>query len=228
MKYRMILRLIILAAVGPVLLLLAAGPAARTWTMGWVFAAFSFAYSLISRLIILRRNPGLIRERAESMKKDNVEPWDRILVPILGLVLPIAAVLLAGLDRRFGWSPRIPIAIQAGAYLPMIFGALLAFRAATENAFFSAVVRIQEDRGQKVVRTGPYRVIRHPGYAGGLLFHLSMPPALGSLWTFLPVLGNAALTIVRTALEDRTLQRKLPGYRDYAAETKKRIIPGIW
>jgi protein-S-isoprenylcysteine O-methyltransferase Ste14 len=132
------------------------------------------------------------------------------------------------LDRRFGWPPEIPFWIQAGVYIPMALGALLSLWAALENSFFSAVVRIQEDRGQTVVRTGPYRFVRHPGYVGGLLFHLSIPLALASLWTFVPVSANVLLTIARTALEDKTLRSKLGGYEEYARETRYRLIPGIW
>ena len=226
MNLTLVLRFVFLGAFGPVVLFIAAGT--LNWTMGWVFAAFSFSYTLLSRMLILRKNPSLIAERADSLKKDNVEPWDRTLVPILGIFLPISAVIVAGLDRRFGWPPEIPFWIQAGVYIPMALGALLSLWAALENSFFSAVVRIQEDRGQTVVRTGPYRFIRHPGYVGGLLFHLSIPLALGSLWTFVPVSANVLLTIARTALEDKTLRRKLNGYEEYARETRYRLIPGIW
>jgi protein-S-isoprenylcysteine O-methyltransferase Ste14 len=110
----------------------------------------------------------------------------------------------------------------------MFLGGLFAQWAAMENAFFSAVVRIQEDRGQTVVTTGPYRYIRHPGYAGGLVFYLSVPIALGSLWALLPVLATLALTLLRTSLEDRTLLLKLKGYPEYASRTRWRLIPGIW
>ncbi len=185
-------------------------------------------YTLWSRLAILGKNPDLITERIEALKRDNIEPWDRVFVPVLGVLLPTAAVLLAGLDRRFGWSPELPLWSQAGAYIPMTLGALLAQWAVMANPYFSAVVRIQEERGHRVVATGPYRFVRHPGYAGGLLFHLFIPFALGSLWTFLPVFANLVLTVVRTSLEDKTLLRKLAGYREYATETRRRLLPGIW
>jgi len=225
-SFSLLARLVLLAAFGPVILFLAAGDTA--WTMGWIFSIFMFAYTLLSRLALLIKNPDLIAERAESMKRDNVEPWDRRLVPLIGVLLPTLTVLLAGLDRRFRWSPDVPLWIQAAAYVPMFLGGLFAQWAAMENAFFSAVVRIQEDRGQTVVTTGPYRYIRHPGYAGGLVFHLSVPVALGSLWALLPVLATSALTLLRTFLEDRTLLLKLKGYPEYAGRTRWRLIPGIW
>lgn len=196
--------------------------------MGWIFSAFSVAFSLFSRLYLLRRRPGLIQERADSLKKDNVEPWDRILVPILGIVLPLAAIIIAGLDHRFNWTPDFPLWLQAASYAPIFFGAALAIRAAVENTFFSAVVRIQTDRGQTVVTTGPYRLIRHPGYTGGILNNAFFPVALGSPWACIPTVLLVALTVVRTGLEDRTLIAKLPGYREYAEKTTKRLVPGIW
>jgi len=226
LTFRLLLRLILVVASGPVILMLASGDAG--WTMGWVFSAFSFVYTLSSRLALLRRSPDLIAERSDALKKNNVEPWDRKLMPFIAILLPTILVLLAGFDRRFGWSPEFPAWLQWGAYLPMIIGAAIAQWAVMENAFFSAVVRIQTDRGQTVVATGPYRFVRHPGYAGGLLFSLSIPAALGSLWACLPVALGLVLSIVRTSLEDKTLVQKLPGYREYAAKTKRRLIPGIW
>ncbi len=223
---KLFVRFILLAASGPVILLLAAGDIG--WTMGWVFAAFAFTYSLFSRLAILCRTPDLIAERAQFLKKLNVEPWDRVLVPIIGILLPIATILLAGLDRRFSWKPEFPTWIQASAYAPMILGALFAQWAAMENPFFSSVVRLQTDRGQTAVTTGPYRFVRHPGYAGGMLFNLSIPFALGSLWAGLPVFLILILTIVRTSLEDQFLLRELPGYSEYTEKTTRRLVPGIW
>jgi len=226
LSFRLAVRLILLAGFGPLVLFLAAGDLG--WTRGRIFAVFTFAYAIFGRLAILLKHPDLISERIESLKKNNVEPWDRALVLLIGVVLPTAAVVVAGLDHRFRWSPELPAGIPAAALATMALGGLLAQWAALANRFFSAVVRIQDDRGQTVVTTGPYRFIRHPGYAGGLLFHLSIPFALGTLWPLVPTLANAALTVLRTSLEDRALIRKLAGYAAYAGRTKRRLIPGIW
>ena len=203
-------------------------PETRLGQWDGLFSIYLFAYTFVSRLTLFIKNPALIAERADAMKKDNVEPWDRKLVPIIGVLLPTLTIILAGLDRRFRWSPDFPLWIQAAAYGPMLLGGLFAQWAAMKNAFFSAVVRIQEDRGQTVVSTGPYRYIRHPGYAGGLVFHLAVPFALGSLWALLPVLATVALTILRISLEDKTLRLKLKGYQEYASRTRWRLIPGVW
>lgn len=223
---KLVVRIILLAAFGPFVLFLAAGDLG--WTRGWIFAVFTFLYTLFSRSAILLKNPDLISEHAESLKKSNVEPWDRVLVPIIGVVLPTAVVIIAGLDRRFRWSPELPHWIPVAALVTMLLGGLLAQWAAMTNRFFSAVVRIQDDRGHVVVTRGPYRRLRHPGYAGGVVFHLSIPFALGALWAILPALVVSALTVLRTSLEDRTLIRKLPGYAEYADRTRWRLIPGIW
>jgi protein-S-isoprenylcysteine O-methyltransferase Ste14 len=223
---KMLIRLALLAAVGPLILMLAGGDAG--WVMGWVFSIFSFVYALAGRLLILRHRPDLVTERAEAMKKDNVEDWDRKLVPLIAIYLPTAMIVTAGLDHRFGWTRSFPPWLEVAAYGPLILGAAIAQWAVMENAFFSAVVRIQAERGQTVVTTGPYRFVRHPGYLGGMLFNFFIPLALGSLWACLPMALLLTLTAVRTRLEDRTLIAKLPGYRDYADRTRRRLLPLVW
>jgi len=97
-----------------------------------------------------------------------------------------------------------------------------------ENRYFSGVVRIQSDRGQQVISTGPYRMVRHPGYSGGLLTYLAVPIFLDSLWAFVPVVLLVIILVVRTRLEDKLLQEQLEGYRDYAGRVRSRLLPGIW
>jgi protein-S-isoprenylcysteine O-methyltransferase Ste14 len=223
---KLVIRIILLGAAGPLILFLAAGD--LRWTWGWIFSAFAFVYTLYSRWAVFRKHPDLIPERADSLKKENVEPWDRVLMPLVGLILPTAVVIVAGLDHRFRWSPELPPGVPVAALIVMSLGALLAQWAVMANRFFSGIVRIQHERGQTVVTTGPYRYLRHPGYAGGLLFQFAIPFALGTLWPLLPTLAALALIVLRTSLEDRTLIQKLPGYVEYAKRTRRRLIPGIW
>ncbi len=135
---------------------------------------------------------------------------------------------MAGLDFRFSWSLHIPPVIQSLALIGVVLGYVLGGWAMVVNKFFSAVVRIQKERNQTVISDGPYKFVRHPGYTGAILALLSMPIMLGSLWALLPAGFIASLTIVRTFLEDKTLQEKLEGYKEYAKKVKYRLLPGVW
>jgi protein-S-isoprenylcysteine O-methyltransferase Ste14 len=198
------------------------------WIPGWVYAALMLLSTLGSRVLAARKNPGILVERAKSLEAKDAKEWDKKLVPLVGMLGPLAVLLVSSLDVRFGWSD-----IQGGWMAPVALGALilgLAFGtwAFLENKFFSGVVRIQTDRGHHVIDTGPYRYLRHPGYASAILMYLAIPPYFGSLWGLLPALATIALFILRTALEDKTLQEELPGYREYTQTTRYRLFPGLW
>jgi protein-S-isoprenylcysteine O-methyltransferase Ste14 len=135
---------------------------------------------------------------------------------------------VAGMDVRFGWTVPLPLALQLAAMGVAALGYALMTWALAVNAFFSKVVRIQEDRGQRVVTRGPYRLVRHPGYVGTIAFELATPIMLGSLWALIPGVLAASLTVVRTVLEDRTLQQELDGYQEYARHVPHRLLPGVW
>ena len=197
------------------------------WWQGWVFALGMILSFVISRTIAAKRNPDIIAERGKIAKHDNVEPWDRALTTLLGvagLLLP----LVGGLDARFGRPVGFPLWVPVAAAVLYLAGMVVASWALIANRFFSGVVRIQEDRGHVVVRSGPYRFLRHPGYSGALLSYLATPFLLDSWWTCLPALALTLIMVVRTALEDKTLQEKLPGYKDYTREVRFRLFPGIW
>jgi len=225
-KSKLVLRLVVLGLYGPALLILLSGDAG--WIEGWAYSGFALAYTVIGRLALFARNPGLAEERAAGLGRADVEPWDRKIVPWIGFILPTLTMIAAGLDRRLGGAPHFPVWVRASSALPMVAGALLGLWAALKNPFFSSVVRLQPDRGQVVVASGPYRVIRHPGYAGAVAFNLFTPPALGSSWAMIPAGIIVALTVLRTRLEDRMLRERLVGYRDYAARTRYRLVPGLW
>ena len=137
-------------------------------------------------------------------------------------------LVTAGLDARFGWSAPIRSSVW-GLGLALAFcSQMFVLRAMASNPFFALTVRLQDERGHTVVSSGPYRLFRHPGYLGSVLYNLACPLLLGSLWTFLPALLTIVLLFVRTGLEDRTLQAELPGYPEYAASTRYRLVPGVW
>ena len=151
-----------------------------------------------------------------------------MLLFFLILVGPLAWMIVAGLDERFGWSPQIPLALQLVALVIMVLGYVVGIWAMAVNRYFSAVVRIQKDRGHTVVSDGPYRFVRHPAYATGIVSCLATPILLGSLWALIPCGLVAVVTVVRTALEDKTLLDELDGYKDYARRVRYRLLPGAW
>ena len=136
--------------------------------------------------------------------------------------------LIAGLDARFNWSPAFGLPVKLVSLTVILAGYVLASWALIENRYFSGVVRIQTDRGHRVVSSGPYSYIRHPGYAGALLTYLVTPLFLDALTAFAPAAVLAVLLVVRTYLEDRTLQEQLDGYREYAKRVPHRLLPRIW
>jgi protein-S-isoprenylcysteine O-methyltransferase Ste14 len=197
------------------------------WWEGWLFALLNILSFAISRMLAARRHPDLLAERARFMRQEDTEPWDKKLAPLLGLgggLLP----LVAGLDALYGWSPSYNVPAKVVALLIILAGYALASYALIENRYFSGTVRIQSERGHKVVSGGPYRWVRHPGYAGALWSYVATPVFLDAPWAFLPAAFLMMVMAVRTRLEDMTLQNKLEGYRDYAKEVRYRLVPGVW
>ncbi|MBS1855652.1 MAG: isoprenylcysteine carboxylmethyltransferase family protein [Acidobacteria bacterium] len=194
------------------------------WPNAWALLGINLAGSVASSLL-LSRNPDLLAER-RNVKAG--KSWDKPIVGIVVLAGPAATWITAGLDTRFRWSEVMPAAaFPAGVAVAILSAALLGW-AMHSNRFFSAVVRIQKDRGHTVVTSGPYRFVRHPGYTGMVAFTLATPLILNSRWAFVPALITAAVTGLRTALEDRTLSNELDGYADYAHRVKYRLVPPIW
>ncbi len=197
------------------------------WGMAWVYVGLTTAFGLGSRIIMQWKTPELIAERGQSFDKEDAESWDKVLMP-LGIIAAIVMLIVAGLDKRFEWSPNLPLVLHITAFVIAALGFSLSTWATLVNRFFSAVVRIQRERGHTVVSSGPYRLIRHPAYAGTVVNSLATPLLLGSLWALIPAALAVCLLIFRSALEDRTLQEELEGYHDYAARVRYRLLPGVW
>jgi len=195
------------------------------WWPGWAYMALYMFLILINAVLILPNDQGLIEERSQA--KGEMRPWDRVFSRVTALLGP-AILLIGGLDTRFGWPPVIPMWLQLAASVAIGLSYLLFAWAMSSNRFFSAIVRVQLDRGHTVVSTGPYRYVRHPAYAGMLIFGLATPFLLGSLWALIPAVMLDAAVIARTALEDATLQRELDGYAAYARQVQYRLVPGVW
>lgn len=197
------------------------------WWEAWVYGFINTGGFAVSRLLAARRNPDLIAERAQFMKHEKVEHWDKMLAPLLGLgggLIP----LTAGLDELFNWSPAFSYPVKSIALVIFIAGYTLGCYALVENRFFSGIVRIQSERGHHVVTSGPYRWVRHPGYAGAVCTYLSTPLLLDAGWAFIPAVLIVIVLVIRTALEDKVLHGELKGYRDYAGRIRYRLVPGVW
>ena len=198
------------------------------WIEGWTFAILSVVVSIFSRVLAARKNPDIIQERAGFTDAEGIKPWDKKIVPLLAFYAPLLIYTIFGLDRRFGWSIPVPVFVRGLGLMVFLSGFVLSTWAMVENSFFSSVVRIQTERGHSVCDSGPYRWVRHPGYLGGLIGWVGIPLFLGSLWGYCPVLIEMTLYVIRTRLEDQTLQAELPGYKEYAQRTRYRLLPGVW
>jgi protein-S-isoprenylcysteine O-methyltransferase Ste14 len=197
------------------------------WWEAWIYALINILGFALSRGLAARRHPDLLAERARYTQHADAKAWDKFLSPLVGLgggLIPLAA----GLEARFAPGIVFDPLLKTLALALILGGYTLASYALVENRFFSGMVRIQSERGHRVVSSGPYRWMRHPGYSGALLAYLATPIFLDSLWAFLPVILLTMALSIRTSLEDRTLQSELEGYREYASRVRYRLIPGIW
>ena len=197
------------------------------WLEAWVYAIVAILGFAVSRALTARHHPDLLAERARFLQHEDAKAWDKLLSPLVGLgggLIP----LVAGLDALYGWSPFFSLPVKIIALIIILAGYALGSYALIENRFFSGMVRIQTDRGHHVISSGPYRLVRHPGYAGALLTYLATPLFLDSGWAYLPVICLTIVLVIRASLEDQTLQEELTGYGEYARRVRYRLIPGIW
>lgn len=222
---RAAVRMVLTLAVVPALLFAIAGTV--RWPMAWLYVALMTAGIVASRRVMARRNPDTLLERARYASVEGVQKGDRALVTVVVLG-PIVVLVTAGLDHRFGWSPPGLLAIELAAAAVIVAALAFAGWAMAVNPWFSAVARIQSDRGQRVVDSGPYRLVRHPAYAASFLSTLATPILLDSRWALVPALLIAAAIVFRAAREDRMLREGLEGYAAYAERTSARLLPGVW
>lgn len=195
------------------------------WRAAWVLSVLFAVYLAAGVSWFLRRDPDLLEERIT--RATNVPSWDRVLRKMYGLSL-IALLATAALDAgRFRWS-QMPVGVQFVGALGLVSSFIVIWWCTASNHYLSSESRIQADRGHHVVRGGPYRFVRHPMYASLIVLMASIALLLGSWLALAPALLIAALLVVRTAFEDRMLKNLLPGYREYALDVTRRLVPGIW
>jgi protein-S-isoprenylcysteine O-methyltransferase Ste14 len=209
-----------------VVIFLAAG--SLRWVWGWVLLAVTAATLAGHVLVLVPINPELLAERGEGFRPAGTKRWDRWLTTVSATLGTLGAWVVAGLEVRFGWTGGMVLALHLAGLVFSILGYAIFLWAMAANAFFAEGVRIQEERGHTVATGGPYRLVRHPGYVGAILSMGVGPFLLGSWWAVIPAALAVAGYLVRTALEDRTLQEELPGYREYTRRTRHRLLPGIW
>ncbi len=195
------------------------------WFRGWIYVIILSCGQGCSAFYIWKKNPELLKRRGEAGK--GVKKWDKIVLGLFGL-LYCTILIVAALDERYSWSTMSVKLWLVGAIMYAFFVVVLTWTMVT-NPHFEKFVRIQYDRDHRVIDTGPYRIVRHPGYLATILgFILAVPFLLGSWWAFIPVFLAAACLIIRTALEDSTLRNELSGYEDYVRRVRYRLLPGIW
>jgi len=215
---RLLLQIALLFAVTSVVLFGAAGTI--RWPAGWVFVIEFHGASLIVGLWLAKHSPQLLEKRLGGIVQKSQPLWDQTL-------LVIALLLFLGWFAAMGrWHDSLPSELQGVGALLILACFVIAQRTFRENAFTAPVVKIQE--AQQVVSTGPYSVVRHPMYAGVLLFFIGTPLLLSSWIGLCSVPALAAVLVVRTVLEERTLAEGLPGYTEYTARVRFRMIPYVW
>ncbi len=198
------------------------------WWQAWAFSFLAILVGVAGRAWGERRHPGLLTERSNSEATRGVKPWDKVLAPLMAISISFPLIIVAGLDHRFKWSPIFPPWLNILGLVLIAGGYTFASWALAENRFFYSMVRIQTERGHVVCDTGPYRIVRHPGYTGNIVPLAGIVLCLGSLWAIIPAAVALVIVVIRTALEDQTLQDELPGYREYARRVRYRLVPGIY
>lgn len=222
-RSRVALALIVLPLFFALFMFLPAGTWA--WTKGWLFILALVGIIAVVFLVLQRVNPDVLVARSHTHK--GTKRWDKILLcfffPMIYAIVPVAALD----DGRFHWYP-VPLWLCGAGYALLFLGIGITTWAEAVNKFFEPTVRIQTERGHTVIATGPYAIVRHPGYVGGFFTAIGMALSLGSLWALIPAGLASLLLIVRTQWEDQTLQAELAGYKEYTQRVRYKLIPGMW
>lgn len=200
-------------------------PAGRLkWPLGWIYIGIVVSYLGALWLLLERYNPVLIDRRKRIGK--GTKTWDKIWLAVFAPVM-YGVYIVAGVEARTG-SPGLPVYLWPLGFALFAGGCAILAWSMLVNPFFEKTVRIQTDHGHQVIETGPYAIVRHPGYLGLIGWMLGTPLMLTSARSFVPVALVIVGIFIRTALEDQTLRDELEGYAAYAAKVRFRLIPHIW
>jgi protein-S-isoprenylcysteine O-methyltransferase Ste14 len=195
------------------------------WPRAWLCVGLSAVLLLVNTAVLLRVNPEVIAARSKRGK--NTKNFDKLFSLVFALST-LAIPVVAGLDVvRFGWSELGGVALGVGVLMQVVGVVPIGWSMAV-NRHLEQTVRIQDDRGHRVVTSGPYRFVRHPMYVGIVIQNIGTALLLGSAWALVPVAVLIVSLVLRTGAEDRTLHAELPGYREFAAQTRYRLLPGVW
>lgn len=195
------------------------------WTPGWIFVAALVIGFGLSGLVIAKTNPVIFRAR--SRFQPGTERWDLPLVAVILTAMTVTIPVASFDSGRAHWS-QVPLWLTIVGYAALLGGIAVTAWAQAVNPFFEPGVRIQSERHQRVIDSGPYGLVRHPGYSAAVAMFLGISLALASWWGLVPAVIASILLAVRTAFEDGLLQERLPGYREYAGRVRARLVPGIW
>lgn len=195
------------------------------WPMAWALISLTALWVIGTAVVTIPYHPELLAERVGPRRGG--QSWDTAILGVIGVMM-MAKMLLAGFDIRFGWTAGLPAWVEITGLIVAGVGYGLVVWATGSNAYFSQVVRIQAERGHTVAMGGPYQFVRHPAYIGMIGAELGTAAMLGSPLALIPSGISAILIIVRTALEDQLLHRELAGYKEFAAKTRYRLLPGVW
>jgi protein-S-isoprenylcysteine O-methyltransferase Ste14 len=225
MIVRLTVRTFIWYGVMGILLFLAAGTFA--WPGAWAYLVLMVALSFILGIDLARHDPELLRERLGSPVQRNQPSADKVLLVVLLLSI-FAWLVLMGLDaKRFAWS-SVPVLVQVLGALMTLWSIWFCYRTMRENSFAAPVVKLQKERGQRVISTGPYAFVRHPMYFGAAFYFIGTALLLGSWWGVIAALVLIGLICIRIPIEEKALRAGLKGYDEYAAHVRYRLIPHVW
>ena len=196
------------------------------WPEAWVYLVIQFGWSVGLSVFLWNHDIELLKDRMRFTKK-SAKGWDKVMT-FVSMPFYIPYLLLPGLDAvRYQWS-HVPLWAKVACFIVIVASFLWISWIMKENTYLSRFVEIQEDRGHKVITSGPYKFVRHPMYISAAILMIALPIALGSLYALIPMAFVIVFIIIRTYLEDKTLHKELEGYAEYAQKTKYRLIPGIW